>query len=189
MSFVQKFPWPGLTQRSLNFERAVRIVVPPSISLPNPRTDQDYLVMQNMKTLGAFAAIVNVLELPCNHGRGFNISPYLQTPPSLKPTARQQIIPHGQYVDMLPWPTMRDNILAMIDTIDEASLCNEMATDELKVWGAVPWEPMSWELSKGFVEKWWFILDDDILHVTNFWRMQRGEARLVLPKLTILDDL
>jgi hypothetical protein len=49
------------------------------------------------------------------------------------------------------------------------------------VWGD-PWRTQSWEMSKGFVEKWSWLLKgcSTLLESTNKYREQRGEERLVV---------
>ena len=41
-------------------------------------------------------------------------------------------------------------------------------------------DPIGWEVTAEFAEKWWFLLDDTILRGSNFWRSQRGEQALVI---------
>lgn len=53
-------------------------------------------------------------------------------------------------------------------------------TGELKVWGNTPWMEMGWEISEMFAVKWWFLMSDEILAGTNFWRGTRGEMGLSL---------
>jgi hypothetical protein len=65
--------------------------------------------------------------------------------------------------------------------LNENDFCRDMMDGDWKIWGNTPWDPQAWELSKKFVEKWWFLLDEDVLKSTNFWRAQRLEEPLVLP--------
>lgn len=55
-----------------------------------------------------------------------------------------------------------------------------MLSEEWRIWGSTPWESHGWEIGEGFVRKWGFLLDEEILSGTNFWRAQRGEEALVL---------
>jgi hypothetical protein len=82
---------------------------------------------------------------------------------------------------MIPFPVLRDWILETLAVINEEELCKDLQTDDWKIWGKKPWEPRSWEFAAGFVHKWWFLLDDEILRTTNFWRSQRQEELLGLP--------
>jgi hypothetical protein len=145
----------------------------------DPTVDNHFIVMHNMTTCAAFDCIARILELACIQDTGFNIRALTCTLPStIAPTLKQQIVPHKPYVDMLPWSSLRDRILNSPMAINEMELVMDM--DSLKIWGSTPWDPMGWEVPPEFVKKWWFLLDDGILHVTNFWRAQRGEEALVL---------
>ncbi|KAK9326617.1 hypothetical protein V1520DRAFT_125609 [Lipomyces starkeyi] len=109
---------------------------------------------------------------------GFHISSLFIIPYSLKPTQQQQLIPHGPLIDLLPFPTLRDNILCTLYLVDMEELYLDICSEGLVIWGRTPWDPASWEFSDGFAKKWWFLLDDESLRSTNFWRAQRGEEQL-----------
>lgn len=51
---------------------------------------------------------------------------------------------------------------------------------EIMVRGSVSWSPIGWEFSEYFVKKYPFLLDDEMLQTTNFWRAQRAEPPLKL---------
>lgn len=147
----------------------------------DPQRDTQYIIMHNMTAAAAFARIADLLELACLQSTGFNIcAPLERLPPTIAPTLQQQVIPHYPYVDMLPWPSLRDRLLTSLSTINEHEFVLDMSTDGLTIWGSTPWDPMSWEFTAAFARKWWFLLDNDILNTTNFWRRQRGEEALVL---------
>lgn len=42
---------------------------------------------------------------------------------------------------------------------------------------------LAWEVSQTFVNKWAWLLDDETLRSSNFWRAERGEAALVIPDM------
>ena len=69
----------------------------------------------------------------------------------------------------------------MLAVINEEELCRDLQSGDWKIWGGKPWEPRSWEFAADFVQRWWFLLDDEILWMTNFWRCQRQEEPLRLP--------
>jgi hypothetical protein len=134
-----------------------------------------------MTTFTALHSIAYILQLPCTQESGFNIGACIHTlPPPIAPTLQQQIVPHKPYVDMLPWASLRDRILNAPTAINETEFLLDMSTGDLKVWGSVPWDPAGWEIGPAFARKWWFLLDDGIMHMTNFWRAQRGEEPLVI---------
>ena len=44
---------------------------------------------------------------------------------------------------------------------------------------------MGWEVAQGFVDKWGWILDDETIKSSNFWRGERGEGPLDLSSRTL----
>ena len=148
---------------------------------PDPTVDIHFIVMHSVTTQAAFLRIAEILQLACMQDSGFNmIAPTCTLPPAIAPTLQQQIVPHKPYVDMLPWSSLRDKMLNSLLAINENEFLLDMASGDLKVWGSTPWDPMGWEVGPEFARKWWFLMDDGIMHTTNFWRGQRGERALVL---------
>ena len=115
-------------------------------------------------------------------------------PENLRPTALQASITHHPWIDLLPWPQLRDTILASIENeiIDEDELCYDIVEFDtsanpaekaaLIVWGE-PWDPQGWEASTTFLRKWGWTLKGcpELLKATNYWREKRGERKLALP--------
>jgi len=151
---------------------------------PAPTVDNHFMVIHGMKSWAAFTYIALMLELVCTQDTGFHIrAPPDKLPPPIAPTLKQQIVPHRTYVDTLPWSSLRDRILSSVMTINEDELFFDLASGDLKVWGSTPWDPAGWEVGPNFARKWWFLMDDGIMRMTNFWRAQRGEEALVLVPL------
>jgi hypothetical protein len=148
---------------------------------PDPIIDNYFIVMHSTTTYAAFTCIAHILELACMQDTGFNIGALTcNLPPAIAPTLQQQIVPHRPYIDMLPWSSLRDRILNSLMAINELEFILDMASGDLKVWGSTPWDPTGWEVGPEFARKWWFLMDDGIMHTTNFWRGQRGEETLML---------
>ena len=106
-------------------------------------------------------------------------------PSALRPTKLQREIPHHPWIDLLPIPGMRDNLLRAGDSYDEGELCGDLvgvfggtAADKtaLIVWGE-PWEPRNWEVTESFLSQWaWTIRGcSQLFESTNYWRERRGE--------------
>ncbi|VUC28100.1 unnamed protein product [Clonostachys rosea] len=149
----------------------------------DPTRDGHYIIMHDMKTSAAFFSIADILELVCLQESGFNIGAATWLlPQTLAPTARQQIVPHMPYIDILPWPSLRDRMLESLPTINELEFVQDMSSSDLRVWGRLPWDPLGWEVGPVFAKKWWFLMDEKIMQSTNFWRAQRGEEALELMK-------
>ncbi|RDW61645.1 hypothetical protein BP5796_11537 [Coleophoma crateriformis] len=113
-------------------------------------------------------------------------------PLSLQPTDLQQTVVHESWIDIIPYPAMRDNILSNQDQLDVDALCDdflggmydglsEVQSRGLILWGD-PWSADGWEVSDGFARKWAFLLRGcgDLIKSTNKWREVRGERRLVV---------
>jgi hypothetical protein len=154
-------------------------------TVPNPTAETSFLIMHSMNACNALFVISDILSLTCSaHPRTYNppkTNASATPPPALHPTSLQKTISHHAYIDMLPFPLLRDRILETLQVINEEELCRDLQNDEWKIWGRRPWEPRSWEFSEEFVAKWWFLLDEEMLRGTNFWRGQRMEEPLRLP--------
>ncbi|KAI9927235.1 hypothetical protein MW887_003621 [Aspergillus wentii] len=108
-------------------------------------------------------------------------------PVSLRPTEMQRRIPHHPWLDFFPFPTFRDNLIAVQDDIDDEDLCHDLMAfwdthntrATMLVWGQ-PWDPANWEMTEAFLDKWGFLLVgcDDLFRSSNYWRAQRGEKAL-----------
>ncbi|KAM0123527.1 hypothetical protein ACHAP3_011062 [Botrytis cinerea] len=116
-------------------------------------------------------------------------------PDSLSPTSLQSSAVHHPWIDLLPWPELRDRILflSINDRIDEDELWYDLVEfdtvrtrDEVSliIWGE-PWDPRGWEVSIGFLRKWGWLLKGslDVLEGTNYWRHKRGERMLSVKML------
>ncbi|KAH8177885.1 hypothetical protein LIA77_02967 [Sarocladium implicatum] len=147
-----------------------------------PAVDSHFLVLTDMTACAALAVIAERLQLDCNLQPGFNIKALPDDlPSSIAPTSLQRSVPHLSYLDMLPWASIRDRLLASITTINQAEFMTDMRMGSLKVWGRIPWDPIGWEVSEEFAKKWWFLVDEGVIQTTNFWRSQRGEKPLRSP--------
>ncbi|KAH7327255.1 hypothetical protein BKA65DRAFT_528218 [Rhexocercosporidium sp. MPI-PUGE-AT-0058] len=122
-----------------------------------------------------------------------------QYPRNLQPTALQICTPHHPWIDLFPFPALRDTILFQGDSFDEDDLCYDLvetchAPSErsgLIVW-ADAWNPESWEVTEEFAKKWGWMLSgcEDLLRSTNFWRRQRGDDDLLVEtfgSLSVMD--
>ena len=122
-----------------------------------------------------------------------------EVPPSLQPTFLQSTIPHEDWVDNIPYPTWRDNILLALGTFDEDKMwsdtigglfegfpASEIQCRGLIVWNP-PWDVSGWEVSEGFFRRWKFLFKGckEALESTNKWRILRGEEPLDFEQLSI----
>ena len=51
--------------------------------------------------------------------------------------------------------------------------------------------PVAWEVTQSFATNWAWLLDEQTIRHSNFWRGERGESPLVLPDLgrSAMDDI
>ncbi|ETS73515.1 hypothetical protein PFICI_14461 [Pestalotiopsis fici W106-1] len=164
--------------------------------------DHQLIVLIQFNVLRATMTNLAILSLqhrmPTECGAAFHILPLSEAPstipPSLQPTMIQLSVPHDLWIDMIPFPAMRDNLIMLSecgDGIDEDDFCedalgglyegyDEIETRGIIVWGE-PWCPSGWEVSAGFARKWARLLKgcDELLEATQRYRLARGEERLV----------
>jgi len=100
-------------------------------------------------------------------------------PEALRPTDLQATVIHIQLIDCIPFATVRDRILSGSFIVNMDALRDDLLNMGLSCWGRRPWDPRAWELPAAFVDKWWWLLDDQVVGMTNFWREQRAEEPLV----------
>ena len=112
-------------------------------------------------------------------------------PPSFLPTDLQKrTADYPDWIDLIPSPRMRDNALRTHHTFSNLEMCADLLSGlnglplgasgaRMLVWSD-PWEPQGWEMTEGFIRKWWFLVEgcDDLLKATNHWRALRGEEPL-----------
>ncbi|KAL4878187.1 hypothetical protein BJY04DRAFT_221335 [Aspergillus karnatakaensis] len=114
-----------------------------------------------------------------------------QLPLHIRPTALQRSVTHHPWLDILPFPGVRDRILLGLQArvLDEDQICVEFSCDllslekddtsSLLIWGA-PWDARAWEFSAKLLERWAGLLSacPEIIQSTNYWRGQRGERMI-----------
>jgi hypothetical protein len=122
-------------------------------------------------------------------------------PPSMQPTFLQQTIAHHAQWDIVPDPTIRDNLLRQGEPrIDDVELCMDMIGSESRrkrhqssnepagcmVWGD-PWVARNWEVTENLVMRypWLFWKARSAETYTNYWRTRRDEEPLDFEKLGV----
>jgi hypothetical protein len=110
----------------------------------------------------------------------------LDWPANLNPTQLQRSIKHHPWIDVFPWPRLRDNMLQAFehpDLCDEDEMCQELveygdldSKAFLVVWGDAR-DLRNWEVTPEFLSKWGWLLSgcQDFLYATNYWRAKRSE--------------
>ncbi|CAH0002472.1 unnamed protein product [Clonostachys byssicola] len=105
----------------------------------------------------------------------------------LRPTSLQLTVKHHPWIDLWPFPTMRDNILSRGEEYDDTELCLDLVENYcgpsgmsgFRVWGD-PWNAENWEISEEFLMKWGWVVAEcsELLIATDYWRERRGEQAL-----------
>ena len=115
--------------------------------------------------------------------------------PDLRPNSEQITVKHHPYIDILPFPTLRKNLITHQEEIDEDEFFQDMFTG-LVCWGGAgigrkdrevstgyastgtPWDVRSWEARVWFLKKYWTLLggeDGELVRQSEWWRSIRGE--------------
>lgn len=153
--------------------------------------------------LNAFDALVRnafILHIPAESLESeedcspFTVGPLVSNyPADLAPTHLQRTILHHPWLDLLPIPAMRDNIIRGIQEgiYDEEQLSQDLICEllnfeaidsaPLMIWGD-SWDISGWEFSPGFFARWGSLLQGcpEVLQATNAWRAKRNEKLLEL---------
>jgi uncharacterized protein DUF3425 len=157
-------------------------------------TLMQYNVLRATMTNLAILSLLEQLPIECGAAREvIALLPVPGTiPPNFRPTPLQLSAPHPYWIDALPDPALRDNLIRFQGDVDEDELCQDLCGglydgfDEIDlrgilVWGD-SWRPDGWEVTEGFLRKWGFVLRgcDEIMDATNKFRAARGEEPLVV---------
>ncbi|KAL2844346.1 hypothetical protein BJY01DRAFT_248175 [Aspergillus pseudoustus] len=134
----------------------------------------------------------------CPGASKISYKPVHELPPALQPTAIQLRVPHHPWLDLIPFPGLRDNLILLGEGLDDAQLCYDMSGRGVPaavipgkrlglaggetgviVWRD-PWDPSGWEVTESFSHRWGWTLHgcSDVFAAANQWRRVRGEPVL-----------
>ncbi|KAK9424582.1 hypothetical protein SUNI508_03458 [Seiridium unicorne] len=169
-------------------------------TLGMPRPNQLHLLIK-LNVLNAVARNATLIGMPTDRLCADEaVSPFCRSgplrladeaswPKHLRPSAAQISVEHHPWIDMLPFPVMRDRAIRAFQSgvLDEDELCLDLMevdgdrseTPSLIVWGESS-DPFGWEASLPFLEKYgWLVWGcSEIFESTNLWRSRRGEKQL-----------
>ncbi|KAJ6091298.1 hypothetical protein N7467_003267 [Penicillium canescens] len=117
--------------------------------------------------------------------------------PDLRPSSEQITVEHHPYIDILPFPTLRKNLIRHqhLEEFDEDQFFLDLLAG-LVCWGGAgvgrrdrdqstgfastgtPWDVRSWEAKVWFLTKYWTLLggeDGELVRQSEWWRGIRGE--------------
>lgn len=165
--------------------------------LGSPRTDMllhliqfNFIkaLVQNMRVLGLTSELLHDDAISLFNVTGpwqYEIESGL--PASLRPTIIQRTVVHHPWLDLLPIPEMRDNLISAGESYDETQLCLDMKgqgrahTEHtgIIVWND-PWDQTGWEITKPFACSWGWAVQGcvNLFRSTNSWRARRNEKPL-----------
>ena len=113
----------------------------------------------------------------------------------MRPISEQITTAHRPVIDVLPFPTLRRNLIRSGDAVDEDELYDDLLNG-LVCWGGAglgkrdrdcstgymstgtPWDCRSWEGRSWFLQKYWALLggeDGELVRQSEWWRNMRGE--------------
>lgn len=169
-------------------------------TLGMPRPTQLQLLIK-LNVLNAIARNATLIGIPTDRLCADEaISPFSQSGPlplpdqsswpvALRPSSVQSTVSHHPWIDLIPFPIMRDRAIRAFDAgqLDEDEFCLDLLevsdgrTEEpyLIVWGDSS-DPHGWEATLPFMEKYgWMVWGcTEIFESTNAWRARRGEKLL-----------
>lgn len=113
--------------------------------------------------------------------------------PDLRPIKEQIMIRHHPIIDLLPFPTLRKNLITNRNAIHDQELHYDLISG-LVCWGGVgrkdgdsstnktlpstSWDGRSWEGRTWFLQKYWVYLggeEGELVRQSEWWRNMRGE--------------
>lgn len=111
-------------------------------------------------------------------------------PGALRPTLLQSTIPHSSMLDYIPHATMRDRLLVHHGSKDPdlRELCTDFIHGFEVVGTGDDMDPSQWEVKRSFVEKYPFLVDDQIITAGNVWRKSRGEKAITLVNGRVVEE-
>jgi hypothetical protein len=77
-------------------------------------------------------------------------------PESLQPTRLQLEITHNRWIDRLPFPKVRDNLINLHGMIDEEEFINDLYSPNSFLL-THPYDTNTWKVGKDFWKKWGYI--------------------------------
>lgn len=124
-------------------------------------------------------------------------------PLCLRPTQEQIRTAHHPILDILPWPAVRDRLIATFASPEEErppaarnptallDLTYDMEdmADGIRIWGEDPFEVDNWELGDKMFERWWWAMDSEVVRKSNKLRKERGAPLLTLGRPRVIEEV
>ncbi|GAA6006935.1 hypothetical protein JCM10207_009145 [Rhodosporidiobolus poonsookiae] len=133
----------------------------------------------DLVNLSADSPEMQAIQMVCYHMANKRKDPTYKLPPSLRFSITQQTVPHHPFFDGLIFPSLRDRLILLKDQYPLQELISDLS-GALKIHGTDILKPEEWEISETFLRKWWYVVDQDVLDISNRWRQERGEPVLTM---------
>lgn len=125
--------------------------------------------------------------------------------PDLRPTVEQILFDHPPYIDLLPFPTLRKNLILQKQPINKDQFLQDFAIG-MSCWGGAglgkrdreslqrctptetPWDARNWEAEPWFLKTYWYLLGEEqgeVVKQSEWWRSIRGEEPLIPTGISI----
>ncbi|KAF2787984.1 hypothetical protein K505DRAFT_353500 [Melanomma pulvis-pyrius CBS 109.77] len=145
---------PDSKKRKQIQDRLAQRARPP---VPSPTTSPP----APMTVFGALYINGRILGLTCScsiPGRSLPVS--MDIPPPLHPTEMQLTTIHARWIDRIPFPKMRDNMITLFSMLDDEEIIEDLFTipSFAITPGCATWDPRAWKIEKPFAEKWGYLL-------------------------------
>ncbi|KAF2820958.1 hypothetical protein CC86DRAFT_359537 [Ophiobolus disseminans] len=187
---------------SMHFIARLEAAASAEYAIGAPRTDL-ILGLNQLNILRALTTNIEVLGFTASEMHDDASSPFFSPnawltsrriewsnlPATLTPTAIQCTIEHHPWLDLIPLPQLRDNLILAdaAGQLDEYQLCHDLCGHQsapdgfsgVLVWRD-PWDASGWEITGKFLERWGWVLQDcwELWVSTNYWRTKRGVGKI-----------
>ncbi|KAK7894673.1 hypothetical protein LTR67_005412 [Exophiala xenobiotica] len=133
-------------------------------------------------------AMATSMANPSDRGLAF-----AHLPPNLRPTPAQLSIPHHPVIDLLPWPSVRDRLIHVLNqppqfrpaggakspmALIEFVYDIEDPSEGVRISGEDPLDGRNWEVGEKVFGGWWWCFDREVVSRTNELRRRRGAPTL-----------
>ena len=113
-------------------------------------------------------------------------------PLNLQPTLLQTTTPHHPIIDVLPWPSVRNRLIAVFSlppqhrppiassptALLEFVYDIEDGAEGVRIHGSDPLDDKNWEVGEQVLKNWWWAFDRQVLGRSNVLRRRRGAGTL-----------
>ncbi|GAA5986034.1 hypothetical protein JCM5350_005507 [Sporobolomyces pararoseus] len=141
----------------------------------NPEEAETAIVQAGLEPTNNNA--IQAMQLISYHMKSKREHPEYNLPPSLKATPTQTLVPHSPIFDGIIFPSLRDRLILLKDQYPLEELTKDLI-QAIRIHGNDLLLAENWEVEETFLRKYWFVIDETVLNITNKWRKERGDKEL-----------